>query len=88
MSPVEHARVPEGTAGETYLVVRIPDYPPYGGAFEDVVPHLTLEERSALAPHAARNTLDAVIPVTTGVGTLELWLIHADGIEVVRQWPS
>ena len=70
------------------LAARFPDYPPYGGVFDDVVPHLTLEEHSALTPAGARTALDAMLPVTTGVGTLELWLIHVDGIEVVRRWPG
>ena len=31
------------------VVARFPDYPPYGGAFDEIVPHLTVAE-SAVAP--------------------------------------
>ena len=39
------------------IVTRYPDFPPYGGAFEQVVPHLTVVE-SAVAPldHIAAET--------------------------------
>lgn len=72
----------------TELATRFPAHPPYGGVFDDVVPHLTLEERSQLSADAARRRVDAVMPIRTRVDTLELWLIHTEGIEVVRRWPD
>ena len=72
----------------TELAALFPGYPPYGGIFTDVIPHLTLQERSPVTPGAARATLSATLPVTTRVDTLELWLVHPDGIEVVRRWPQ
>lgn len=72
----------------TELAARFPGYPPYGGIFTDVIPHLTLQERSPVTLGTARLRLNATLPVITRVDTLELWLVHGDGIEVVRRWPG
>ena len=71
------------------LSARFPEYPPYGGriAASDVIPHLTLEEGSALSPSDAAAALGESLPLTSRIETLELWLIHPDGIEVVSRWP-
>jgi 2'-5' RNA ligase len=54
------------------IVARFPDHPPYGGAYPEVVPHLTLAE-------AADSRLDAVVaaaspslPFRRHVSTIEL----------------
>lgn len=74
--------VPEPTAPFARLtaaiVARFPDHPPYEGAFDDVVPHLTLVE-SATAPldeiaaAAARH-----LPFTRRVDAMEILVEGSD----------
>ena len=73
----------------TELSGRFPEHPPYGGRFalSEVIPHLTLEEGSALSPSDAAAALGESLPLTSRIETLEFWLIHPDGIEVVSRWP-
>ena len=47
-------------------VAAFPDHPPYGGAFDDVVPHLTVGESrrgSASALQAAEATVSPQLPI-------------------------
>jgi len=47
---------------------RFPDCPPYGGAHEDVVPHLTIgHDQEAGTLHAAARAIEPLLPVTTQV---------------------
>ena len=52
---------------------RFPETPPYGGAFADVVPHLTVGDRAA--PTALRTAADDIapwLPIRTLVDTVRL----------------
>lgn len=42
------------------VVRRFPGYQPYGGAFDDVVPHLTVGEDAAI--QAMRSAAEAIMP--------------------------
>jgi 2'-5' RNA ligase len=47
-----------------------PDHPPYGGAYDDVTPHLTIAERrlgSLAAVQAAERAVQAGLPVSTRI---------------------
>lgn len=56
------------------LAAEFPDYPPYGGAYENVVPHLTVaQDVSADYYAAAEHALPAALPVREIVR--EAWLI-------------
>jgi 2'-5' RNA ligase len=56
------------------LVARWPECPPYGGAFEQVIPHLTVVEGPEPEGLAAR--IGALLPVEAQ--THEVWLIRPD----------
>lgn len=61
------------------VVERWPDQPPYGGAFETVIPHLTLVE-SEVAPLAAVEDAAARVgPFVRRAQRLELWCQDAAG---------
>jgi hypothetical protein len=53
---------------------RFPDFPPYRGAFDEVVPHLTVAHDQ---PHdvllAAENDVISRLPFTMAVDRVELW---------------
>ena len=58
------------------LVAAFPAYPPYGGRYEEIVPHLTVATADAatLAPVAA--TVSASLPLAAPV--VEAWLMQCD----------
>lgn len=58
-------------------MARWPAYPPYGGAFEEVVPHLTLAERDEEVLDAAEREVVSSLPVVTLVE--EVVLLGFDG---------
>ena len=57
------------------LVGRFPDYPPYGGAFREVVPHLTV---GTAATGEARGRLESLAAVAAGAGGFAeaAWLVR------------
>jgi len=64
---------PSQSFGELTAAVwrAFPQYPPYGGAYEDVVPHLTVADRRlADRPtlQAAESAVQAGLPVTARIG--------------------
>lgn len=55
------------------LAAAFPAYPPYGGEFGDVAPHLTLDQRSAtVTPEAVLARVAHLLPVTLRVGRIDL----------------
>jgi hypothetical protein len=61
------------------VAARWPDWPPYAGVFDEVVPHCTIVE-SADAPLAAIDTaVRAGLPVVAAVVRLEVWQQDAGG---------
>ena len=71
------------------LAGAFPDCPPYGGAYEEVVPHLTVAD--CLDQSAARSVqvdLARALPIVAPV--THLTLLHQDGGQgwrAVRDWP-
>jgi 2'-5' RNA ligase len=61
------------------VFARFPGFPPYDGAFEEVIPHLTVAE-SASAPHEeiARQAA-ALLPIRHRITTLEVLVEGAEG---------
>ena len=72
-------RVAEFPGGATYLTPdpaapfraltqelcrRFPEFPPYGGAFDEVVPHLTVPLRDGEDAAAVRRELEPQLPIT------------------------
>ncbi len=53
---------------------RFPAYPPYGGVYDDVVPHLTIGDHGALVDmHAAAHEIAPALPIACQVH--EVWLM-------------
>ena len=52
---------------------RFPDYPPYGGIYNDIVPHLTIGENSSLNDmRAAAQVIERSLPITARVDRVAL----------------
>jgi 2'-5' RNA ligase len=72
------------------LCSAFPDYPPYGGVFDDVVPHLTVADRANLEEmQAAEAVVEKRLPIACVVD--HLWLMtgtaRPDGWHVVTEFP-
>jgi 2'-5' RNA ligase len=50
-----------------------PAYPPYGGLFETVIPHLTIVESTVAPLEAIETTARGAIPFEARASRLELW---------------
>lgn len=70
------------------IVARWPGFPPYGGAFDEVVPHLTLADgsgdRAFAAVHAA---LEPLLPLHARIPALTLMVLADDRWAVESQYP-
>lgn len=55
------------------VVARWPDWPPYGGIFDDVIPHLTVAESAAAVRQDVGATVASALPFTRRASTLEVW---------------
>ena len=52
---------------------RFPDYPPYRGIYDDIVPHLTIGENSGLSDmRAAAQVIERSLPIMTRVDRVTL----------------
>lgn len=69
------------------LAAAFPDYPPYGGRYAGVVPHLTLDRRSAsVTPASVRDAVAHLLPVTITVDRVDLqWWANHD-CRLLRTW--
>ena len=61
------------------VVERWPDHPPYGGAFETVIPHLTLVESGDAPLEVIAEMAAHVAPFVRRAQRLELWCQDAAG---------
>ncbi len=56
------------------MATAFPEHPPYGGVFEEVVPHLTVGHGHDLETlRAAEEVVRARLPFTQPVSRVELW---------------
>jgi 2'-5' RNA ligase len=70
------------------LVTAFPGYPPYGGRYGDVNPHLTLDRRSAtVTPATVHASVASLLPLTVTVDRIDLqrWANH--DCRRLRSWP-
>lgn len=70
------------------LVAAFPQFPPYGDQYGDVVPHLTLDRRSAtVTPATVNASVRHLLPLTITVDRIDLqwWANHA--CRRLRTWP-
>jgi hypothetical protein len=52
-----------------------PDYPPYGGAYDDVIPHLTIGDDAEPARlREAESQVRQQLPIGMEVTAAELWV--------------
>jgi len=58
---------------------RFPDYPPYEGAFAEVVPHLTVAENPNAPLDEIAGTVEAALPFEHEVTSLAVLIETADG---------
>jgi hypothetical protein len=63
----------------TAVVERWPDHPPYGGAFDTLIPHLTLVESATAPLEAIEEAAIGVAPFVRRAQRLELWCQDAAG---------
>jgi 2'-5' RNA ligase len=74
---------PEPSAPFTRLteavVDRFPDFPPYGGAFEEVIPHLTITESGDAAFDAIAAQAETALPFSHRVTRLDVLVETAEG---------
>ena len=67
------------------VVRRYPEHPPYGGAFDVVVPHLTITESDEAPLDEIAASAAAVLPFRHRVSTLEV-LVEGGAGRWHRQW--
>ena len=66
---------------------QFPDFPPYGGAFDEVVPHLTVaHDQSHDVLLSAENEVNRRLPFTMEVDRVELWAGPALTGPTRREW--
>jgi 2'-5' RNA ligase len=56
-----------------------PDYPPYGGAFDEVVPHLTVTENADAPLDAIAREADEILPFEHAITSLAVLVETSDG---------
>lgn len=61
------------------VAARYPDHPPYGGAFEEVIPHLTVAESPTAPLDEIAQSAAEHLPVRHRVTTLEVLVEGAEG---------
>lgn len=61
------------------IAARYPDHPPYGGVFDQVVPHLTVAESATAPPDEIAMAAEAHLPIRHRVTTLEVLVEGAEG---------
>jgi 2'-5' RNA ligase len=64
------------------IVARWPAYPPYGGEFDQVVPHLTVSQGSD--PSGLADALSQKLPITAEAKAIQLMTQNSDGRWSVR----
>ncbi len=61
------------------IVARFPDHPPYEGAFETVIPHLTLVESPTAPLDELAGQAQGHLPFSGRVSTMEMLVKSGDG---------
>jgi 2'-5' RNA ligase len=72
----------------SHLATAFPQFPPYQRQHADIVPHLTLDRRSAtVTPATVRASVSHLLPLTITVDRIDLqwWANHA--CRRLRTWP-
>jgi hypothetical protein len=62
------------------IVERFPDYPPYGGLHDEVIPHLTVAEGGRALQDDVEAALSPQLPITASVSDVAFLFEGADGL--------
>lgn len=69
------------------LVAAFPQCPPYGGAFPEPIPHLTLDQRAAgIDPESVRAALGDELPASCRADRIALHRYANDDCRVLADW--
>jgi hypothetical protein len=64
-----------------------PNYPPYGGQFDEVIPHLSLGRLPiGIDVEAFGSVVAPLLPVRTVVDTVQLVLWSTERVDVLHEW--
>ena len=61
------------------VVAGYPDFPPYGGAFDEVIPHLTIAESEVAPLDEVATAAGAILPLERRVWAIEVIVEGGDG---------
>jgi hypothetical protein len=65
-----------------------PDHQPYGGAYPDPTPHLTLDQTGpGITPHTVSQRLGETLPVAVRLERLDLQWWANDDCRLLHSWP-
>ncbi|MCU1586731.1 MAG: hypothetical protein JWN31_224 [Frankiales bacterium] len=85
LAPDEAGECQELTAA---LARRWPDFPPYGGLFEEVVPHLTVVNTpDAELRSRAKDAVGTRLPITSRATEASLWVREPSGWRCLEAFP-
>ncbi len=69
------------------LVTAFPQFPPYSGRYDDVIPHLTLDRRSAsVTPAIVHASIGHLLPLTVRVDRIDLQWWANDDCRRLHTW--
>ena len=69
------------------LIRRFPEYPPFGGGFDDVVPHLSLPVPPGKSAEDLRRELAPHLPVTAHAREAVLFWFEPGAFRVIERFP-
>lgn len=70
------------------LAAAFPDFPPYGGRYDDPAPHLTLDRLSAsVTLESVRARIDTIVPATVAVDRIDLQWWTNDDCRLLATFP-
>jgi hypothetical protein len=69
------------------LVGRFPEYPPFGGEYGEVVPHISVPVPEDETPESVRADLEERLPITANAREAQLVWFEPDAVRVLARFP-
>jgi hypothetical protein len=69
------------------LVASFPEYPPFGGAYGDLVPHISVPVPPDESPESVRADLEERLPLTANAREVQLVWFEPDAVRVLARFP-
>jgi hypothetical protein len=69
------------------LAARFPEYPPFGGAYGEVVPHVSVPVPPDETPESVRADLEGRLPITANAREAQLVWFEPDEVRVLATFP-